>query len=160
MLFAKDLAWPKDRKGFALIILIGIFGFCAQTLLTLGLQREKAGRAGLAMYLQIFFAVTLELVFFHLVPSFLSFCGTVIILASAAWVAMDTLKAKPPVTPADPESMPISRTPSPSPLPGKSVRGEFYSYATTEEDRPGMPPRSSTMSSSTTLNVPLTKSAE
>jgi drug/metabolite transporter (DMT)-like permease len=49
----QDLEWPKDVHGFGLIVLIGVFGFCAQTLLTFGLQNEKAGRAGLAMYLQV-----------------------------------------------------------------------------------------------------------
>lgn len=38
-----------SRSFFALIIPIGVFGFCAQALLTLGLQREKAGRGTLAV---------------------------------------------------------------------------------------------------------------
>jgi drug/metabolite transporter (DMT)-like permease len=53
IIFTPDLKWPKDTYGFCLIFVIGVFGFIAQTLLTLGLQREKAGRAGLAMYLQV-----------------------------------------------------------------------------------------------------------
>nr|WPS94662.1 farnesyl diphosphate synthase [Naematelia aurantialba] len=47
------VVWVTGPKDFLFIGLIGIFGFCAQSLLTLGLQREKAGRAGLAMYLQV-----------------------------------------------------------------------------------------------------------
>lgn len=81
-------AWPKDSYDFALIILIGVFGFIAQALLTFGLQREKAGRAGLASYMQILFAVVLELFIFHTIPSFLSFVGMSIILSAAAWVAV------------------------------------------------------------------------
>lgn len=46
-------SWPKNTYDFALIVLIGIFGFVAQALLTFGLQREKAGRAGLASYMQV-----------------------------------------------------------------------------------------------------------
>jgi hypothetical protein len=65
-----------------------IFGFCGQTFVTLGLQREKAGRAGLAIYTSVFFAITLELFIFHTLPSFLSLIGVSIILTSAAWVAV------------------------------------------------------------------------
>lgn len=83
-------AWPKGSYDFALIILIGVFGFIAQALLTFGLQREKAGRAGLASYMQILFAVVLELFVFHTIPSFLSFVGMSIILSAAAWVAVST----------------------------------------------------------------------
>lgn len=121
-----DLKWPSDTYGFILIIIIGIFGFCAQVLLTFGLQNEKAGRAGLAMYLQIFFAVILELLVFHTLPSFLSFVGMTVILSSAAWVAMSSLKSAPPAILED-EERPISRTPSPMPD-DKTVRGELYSY--------------------------------
>lgn len=38
-----------NLRFFALILPIGIFGFFAQALLTLGLQREKAGRGTLAV---------------------------------------------------------------------------------------------------------------
>jgi hypothetical protein len=55
---------------------------------TLGLQREKAGRAGLAIYTSVFFAIILELFIFHTLPSFLSLVGVSIILTSAAWVAV------------------------------------------------------------------------
>ena len=74
-------------------------------LLTTGLQKEKAGRAGLAMYLsvslpiamlagielmpvQVIFALILEFIVFHTIPPFLSFLGTSIILASAYLVAV------------------------------------------------------------------------
>lgn len=153
LIWHADLEWPHDKRGFALIGLIGVFGFCAQACLTFGLQREKAGRAGLAMYLQIFFAVTLELIIFHIVPSFLSFVGTVIILSSAAWVAVSTLKANPPRTVDDPESQPISRTPSPLPVGQKTVRGELYSYsalATSDE----------AASSSSSLTLPVAGGAK
>lgn len=71
-----------------------MFGFIAQALLTFGLQREKAGRAGLASYMQILFAVVLELFVFHTIPSFLSFVGMSIILSAAAWVAVSTEVAR------------------------------------------------------------------
>lgn len=59
-----------------------------QTLLTLGLQREKAGRASLAIYTSVFFAIILELVIFHTFPSLLSLVGVSIILTSALYVAV------------------------------------------------------------------------
>jgi drug/metabolite transporter (DMT)-like permease len=93
---------PTTLKELFFIILIGvrlfritavdtdnqIFGFCGQTFVTLGLQREKAGRAGLAIYTSVFFAIILELFIFHTLPSFLSLIGVSIILTSAAWVAV------------------------------------------------------------------------
>lgn len=141
--------WPHTTYGFSLIFLIGTFGFVAQVLLTFGLQREKAGRAGLAMYLQIFFAVILEGLVFHVVPSLLSFIGTVVILSSAGWVAMSTLKSQPPPVVEDPESRPLSRSPSPVPVGRKTVRGEFYSYAAIPTDDVD-----TRASSSATLEVP------
>jgi drug/metabolite transporter (DMT)-like permease len=93
---------PNTVKEIFFIILIGvclhspvdptadeqIFGFCGQTFVTLGLQREKAGRAGLAIYTSVFFAIILELFIFHTLPSFLSLIGVSIILTSAVWVAV------------------------------------------------------------------------
>lgn len=82
-------------------------------------------------------------------PSFLSFIGMTIILSSAGWIAMSSLKTSPPPVVSDPESRPISRTPSPAPPPGtKTLRGELYSYSGLPRD--DLP----TASSSTTLNVP------
>ncbi|KAL1408689.1 hypothetical protein Q8F55_005502 [Vanrija albida] len=145
LLFPSNQQWPSDTYGFALILLIGVFGFCAQCLLTFGLQHEKAGRAGLAMYLQIFFAVILDLVVFGTIPSFLSFVGTIIILSSAVWVAMSSLKTAPPALDVD-EETPLSRSPSPQPVGSKTVRGQLYSYTSV--------PTSDTPSSSATLHVP------
>ncbi|GMK59102.1 hypothetical protein CspeluHIS016_0701170 [Cutaneotrichosporon spelunceum] len=147
LLFPQNLNWPGDVYGFCLVILIGVFGFCAQALLTFGLQNEKAGRAGLAMYLQIFFAVILELLVFRTIPSFLSFLGAVIILSSAAWVAMSTLKSKPPPVVVDPESRPLSRTPSPidAAQAVRTLRDEHYDYASVPTEEPRDPRFSSTI---------------
>lgn len=54
----------------------------------MGLQREKAGRASLAIYTSVFFAIVLELVIFQTFPSLLSLVGVSIILTSAIWVAV------------------------------------------------------------------------
>ncbi|KAI0675499.1 DUF6-domain-containing protein [Trametes maxima] len=68
---------PTQWEWLAMLLLIGIFGFTAQFLLTAGLQREN-----------IVFAAADELIFFHTTPSLLSVIGTVIILGSAIYVAV------------------------------------------------------------------------
>ena len=61
----------------------------------MGLQREKAGRASLAIYTSVFFAIILELVIFHTFPSLLSLVGVSIILTSALWVAVSLVSHAP-----------------------------------------------------------------
>jgi len=88
--------FPTRIEWLALLIMIGIFGFLAQVLLTMGLQRETAGRGTMAIYVQIIFASILERVFFHVVPSALSLTGTVIIMGSAIFVALTKESGKHP----------------------------------------------------------------
>lgn len=47
------VVFPKKIEWLALFLMIGIFGFIAQVLLTLGLQRETAGRGTMAIYIQV-----------------------------------------------------------------------------------------------------------
>ncbi|KAI0065193.1 DUF6-domain-containing protein [Artomyces pyxidatus] len=86
---------PRRVEWIAMLIMIGIFGFIAQTLLTMGLQRETAGRGTLAVYIGIIFAIALERMFFHVSPPPLSIAGTVIIMTSAIYVALTKENAKP-----------------------------------------------------------------
>ncbi|PPQ88433.1 hypothetical protein CVT25_011537 [Psilocybe cyanescens] len=79
---------PTQMVWLALLLMIGIFGFVAQTLLTMGLQRETAGRGSMAVYTQIVFATILERIFFHAVPTALSVIGTLLIISSALYVAL------------------------------------------------------------------------
>ncbi|WVR07397.1 hypothetical protein IAU60_004438 [Kwoniella sp. DSM 27419] len=125
------IVWVESVRDFLFIVAIGIFGFTAQTLLTLGLQREKAGRAGIATYLQVVFALVLEFVLWQTIPSLLSACGTAIILVSAFWAAASNFKTQNTTKPTDEEAMPFSRSPSPIPPPQSNrptLRGEHYSY--------------------------------
>ncbi|TRM65467.1 hypothetical protein BD626DRAFT_567375 [Schizophyllum amplum] len=78
---------PTSIEWLALLGVIGVCGFIAQVLLTMGLQRETAGRGSLALYTQIVFATILERMFFKAAPSALSVLGTLIIVASAVYVA-------------------------------------------------------------------------
>ncbi|TCD70378.1 hypothetical protein EIP91_003730 [Steccherinum ochraceum] len=79
---------PNRWDWALMLIMIGFFGFCAQILLTLGLQRETAGRGTMAVYVQIIFATAFEQIFFHTTPSVLSVVGTIIIMGSAIYVAI------------------------------------------------------------------------
>ncbi|KAI0808219.1 hypothetical protein C8Q74DRAFT_1231955 [Fomes fomentarius] len=79
---------PTRWDWLLLLLLIGIFGFGGQVLLTLGLQRETAGRGTIAVYGQIVFATILQRIFLHIMPSPLSVVGTVIIIGSALYVAL------------------------------------------------------------------------
>ncbi|KAE8542706.1 hypothetical protein D1P53_001488 [Cryptococcus gattii VGV] len=146
------VVWVSSLRELLFIITIGIFGFAAQTFLTLGLQREKAGRAGLALYLQVVFSLLLEFVLWGTIPSFLSTLGTVLILASAIWATISSTPHRAPAKPTDPEAASFSRTPSPipPPAPGHGCRphrpsfrdGKRYSYdsfptSEAEEEREG-----------------------
>ncbi|KAJ6482077.1 hypothetical protein C8R47DRAFT_1133854 [Mycena vitilis] len=84
---------PTRRAWLGLLAVIGILGFASQILLTMGFQRETAGRASLALYTQIIFASILERIFFYTRPNVLSLIGTLIIMASAIYVAMTKKKA-------------------------------------------------------------------
>ncbi|KAJ3544238.1 hypothetical protein NMY22_g2845 [Coprinellus aureogranulatus] len=83
-----EIVIPTKVEWIAMFLLIGIFGFFAQVLLTMGLQRETASRGSMAIYTQIVFATVFERVFFHVVPSLLSSIGTLLIVSSAIYVAM------------------------------------------------------------------------
>ncbi|KAL5514086.1 hypothetical protein ACEPAG_2847 [Sanghuangporus baumii] len=88
ILLGQKVILPTRLEWLALLLMIGIFGFLAQALLTMGLQRETAGRGSLAIYVQIIYATILERIFFHTVPSALSIIGTMIIMGSAVYVAV------------------------------------------------------------------------
>ncbi|KAJ2912279.1 hypothetical protein MD484_g8127, partial [Candolleomyces efflorescens] len=79
---------PTTVEALAMFSFIGVFGFFAQTLLTMGLQRETASRGSMAVYTQIVFATIFERIFFNAVPPLLSAIGIVLILSSATYTAL------------------------------------------------------------------------
>ncbi|EKM51176.1 uncharacterized protein PHACADRAFT_213054 [Phanerochaete carnosa HHB-10118-sp] len=88
---------PMRLDWIAMLLMIGVFGFFAQLLLTMGLQREAVGRGTMAVYTQVVYAMTFDQVFFHSPPSLMSVFGTLIIVLSAVYVAVmkeDTGKHK------------------------------------------------------------------
>lgn len=85
---------PKSTNWCIMLFAIGAFGFVGQILLTLGLRREKVGRASLGMYLQIVFALIFEKIFFNTTPHLLSVLGASIIIATSTIVALNKDKKK------------------------------------------------------------------
>ncbi|KAI0791435.1 DUF6-domain-containing protein [Abortiporus biennis] len=96
---------PTRLSWLLMLLMIGIFGFIAQVLLTMGLQRETAGRGTMAVYVQIIFATAFEKIFFHSSPSPLSILGTVIIMTAAVYVAVTKQKAAPKTTSGNAEDI-------------------------------------------------------
>lgn len=79
---------PTNTTFLLLLPAIGILGFTAQALLTLGLQRKAAGRGTLGLYIQLVFAVFLEWLVFGILPKGLTVVGMGVILACALYVAV------------------------------------------------------------------------
>ncbi|CCA69903.1 related to Integral membrane protein [Serendipita indica DSM 11827] len=82
------LVLPRSLTFVGLVFSIGFFGFFTQLFLTMGLQRETAGRASLGIYVQILFAVAAERWIFHTIPPASSIAGIVIIISCATFVAL------------------------------------------------------------------------
>ncbi|KAG7093761.1 hypothetical protein E1B28_007410 [Marasmius oreades] len=80
---------PIGLVWYMFLLVIGVFGFLAQMLLTIGFQYEQAGRATTAVYTQIVWATVFERIWFHTSPSLLSIIGTLIIIGSALYVALN-----------------------------------------------------------------------
>ncbi|KAG1748146.1 integral membrane protein DUF6 [Suillus lakei] len=88
VVFNIPVVYPRSWRWALLLLMVGVFGFVAQTLLTLGLQRETVSRGSTGVYIQILFAVVLERLIFGVVPSLLSVLGAVIIMSSALYVVL------------------------------------------------------------------------
>jgi len=77
---------PTERLYLSMLVLIGVFGFFAQMLMTIGFQIEAAGRASMGIYSQVIFTMILERIIFGTTPGLLSILGTCLILGSAIYV--------------------------------------------------------------------------
>ncbi|KAI9450017.1 hypothetical protein BJY52DRAFT_1304849 [Lactarius psammicola] len=88
ILFKVPLVIPTHVLWLVMLFVVGILGLIGQTLLTMGLQRETAGRGTLAIYSSIVFAIMFEFIFSHTTPSALSIVGTLIIVSSAMYITL------------------------------------------------------------------------
>jgi drug/metabolite transporter (DMT)-like permease len=71
--------WPTPLE-WLLLVGVGVVTQIGQVFLTKGLHRERAGRATSMSYIQVVFAATWGLLFFHEIPNALSIVGAVLIL--------------------------------------------------------------------------------
>ncbi|KAK0502418.1 drug/metabolite transporter superfamily [Armillaria luteobubalina] len=93
-----SVVFSTHWKWTALFLTLGITGFFGQLLITMGLQRETAGRGTTAVYTQknskIVFATVLERIFFDFTPDSWSIVGIVIIVTAALYVALSKHKER------------------------------------------------------------------
>lgn len=101
-MFSTGTRWvlPSQLTWLGMLVIVGFSGFCAQLLLTLGLQLETASRGSMALYTQIVFALAFERIVFGVSPSGLSVVGICVIMLSAIYVALN----KPAMGPSGPPS--------------------------------------------------------
>ncbi|KAK0187129.1 drug/metabolite transporter superfamily [Armillaria mellea] len=88
---------PTQPKWGVLFAILVLTGFVGQVLLSMGLQRETAGRGTTAIYTQIVFATIIERIFFEYIPNTWSAIGIAVIMSAAIYVAM----SKPQESPKD-----------------------------------------------------------
>jgi drug/metabolite transporter (DMT)-like permease len=98
VVFNIPVIYPRSWRWSLLLLMIGVFGFVAQILLTLGLQRETVTRGSTGVYFQMLFAVVLERLIFGVVPSLLSVLGAAIIMSSALCVVLKKREPTPDST--------------------------------------------------------------
>jgi len=88
VIFHVPIAYPNSWTCTLLLLMVGVFGFMTQILLTMGLQRETASRGVTGMYAQALFVVVVEGLLFGVIPSLLSVLGAAIIMTSALYVVL------------------------------------------------------------------------
>ncbi|KAG0704047.1 drug/metabolite transporter superfamily [Suillus ampliporus] len=94
VVFDIPVVYPTSWTWMFLLFMVGVFGFVAQTLLTMGLQRETVSRGVTGMYAQVLFVVVLERLVFGVMPSLLSVLGAAIIMSSAVYVVVSSFRAR------------------------------------------------------------------
>ncbi|BFZ59825.1 hypothetical protein YB2330_000846 [Saitoella coloradoensis] len=92
LIFRTPFHFPLDPIPIVLLLVIGVSGFAAQFLLTMGLQREKAGRGTMMVYLQCVIAFLGEWAIWGHVPDIWSWLGATFVLGGAIWVAITKAK--------------------------------------------------------------------
>lgn len=85
---------PHTPRQWLLFALIGISGFFMQFCLAAGLQRERAGKSSLMVYLDMVFALLWDFLIWGHLPGLLSVLGMVLIIGNAFLV----IKYKPATT--------------------------------------------------------------
>lgn len=92
---------PSNTKQWLLFANLGICGFIFQYLLTMGIQRERAGRGSVMAYTQLIYAVFWDVALWHNWPKLWSWLGMLIIVGST--LAVIKFKPKESASPPDEE---------------------------------------------------------
>ncbi|AQZ14339.1 hypothetical protein BZL39_G03540 [Zygosaccharomyces parabailii] len=103
--------WPHGKRQWFLLINLGVCGFIFQLLLTMGIQRERAGRGSAMAYTQLVYAVGWDVMLWHHWPSLWSWLGMLVIVG--ATVAVARCKPKEPL-PEPPLTEELELEPLPS----------------------------------------------
>jgi drug/metabolite transporter (DMT)-like permease len=106
-LMLPSFLWPRGWE-WLLLAGVGLSTFLGQVFLTLGLQRERAGRATAMAYLQIVFASVWGLAFFAEVPRATTVAGAAVIVGATLLLAsVRAQDERPePVSPLDTGDLP------------------------------------------------------
>jgi len=82
------LCWPTCGRDRFLVVLLGIFSFLGQILLTMSLQVEQAGPVAIARCSDIVFAIIWQIIFFNETPTAYSFLGALLVITSVVLTGM------------------------------------------------------------------------
>ena len=79
---------PQGVWEWTLLVLMGVFGFVLQFLLTAGLQLDKSSKATSMLYMQILFALAFDWGIWGVIPDGWSLFGGAIVICSTLWSAL------------------------------------------------------------------------
>lgn len=82
------VCWPSCGRDRWLVVILGIFSFLGQILLTLSLQVEQAGPVAIARCADIVFAFIWQIMFFGEAPNAYSLFGALMVVSSVILTAM------------------------------------------------------------------------
>lgn len=90
LLITPDIGFtmPRGVREWVLLMLLGVFGFALQFLLTAGLQMDKSSKATAMLYTQIVFALIFDWAIWGMLPGGWSLFGGSIVIASTLWSAL------------------------------------------------------------------------
>ncbi|MCJ1243471.1 hypothetical protein MMC30_000668 [Trapelia coarctata] len=85
---------PANLREWSLLLSLGTCGFVMQFLLTAGLAHDKSARATQMVYMQILFGIAFDKLIWNVTPGIWSCIGSLVVLASALYVAVWGAAAK------------------------------------------------------------------
>jgi drug/metabolite transporter (DMT)-like permease len=83
---------PHGAREWILLILLGVWGFILQFLLTAGLQLDRSSKATSMLYTQILMALGFDWAIWGVLPGWWSIFGGCIVIASTLWSALQKPK--------------------------------------------------------------------